>query len=212
MEASSVQDKVARGLGRAALHLGEGYDAYRPTDPWAPITPQSFFLRLNAGFHGEDESWHRSARYGIPVWFGVFDTAYTRPGDYLVGPLGVFFVAAQPPLLSPVCVLTNRVVSVTRADGAGAAGLNAYGGATAETETLLLRGWPASLLGIGGGTGGLLPGDAGGSRSVLLLPALQDVMLRPRDVVTDQEGAAFKILDAEHTLLGWRLSVAAVLI
>jgi hypothetical protein len=76
METYRLQDAVSRGLGRAALRLGESYDAYRPTDPFAPITPRSFFLRLDAAFHGEDQSWHRSARYGVPVWFGVYDSAY----------------------------------------------------------------------------------------------------------------------------------------
>jgi hypothetical protein len=211
METYRLQDAVSRGLGRAALRLGESYDAFRPTDPFAPITPRSFFLRLDAAFHGEDQTWHRSARYGVPVWFGVYDSAYTQPGDYLVGPLGIFFIAAQPPLLPPVCVQTNRILSVARPDGALNAGLNAYGGVTAGSETVLLRDWPASMLAAGTGQGAdELPGDTAAGRWIVLLPALRGdrgVVLRPRDILTDETGAIATITQAECTALGWRLSV-----
>jgi hypothetical protein len=211
MESYRLQDAVSRGLGRAALRLGESYDAYRPADPFAPITPRSFFLRLDVAFHGEDQTWNRSARYGVPVWFGVYDSAYTQVGDYLVGPLGTFFIAAQPLLLSPVCVQTNRVLSVVRPSGAPSAGLNPYGGVTAGSETVLLRDWPASVLAGGAGRGvGELPGETAAGRWVVLLPALRgdrNVVLRPHDILTDETGAISTITEAEYTALGWRLNV-----
>jgi hypothetical protein len=211
MDARRLNDRVARGLGQAALRLGEAYEAFRPRGATEPLSPSNLTLRLHVGFHGEDANWQRSARYGEAVWFAIHDTAYTRPGDYLRGPGGTFFIAAQPPLLPTVCVLTNRRLRFARADGARNAGTNGYGGVQQREETLLLDGWPASVLSAGeiNRATGALPGEPGPARWTVLLPALdgrQAVTLQQDDLMTDETGTRAVISAVERTELGWRLT------
>ena len=211
MDAARLIDRVARGMGQAALHLGELYEAFRPRSPINAVSPANRLLCLNAAFHSEDKDWNRSARYDQPIWFGVFDTAYTQPGDYLQGPGGIFVAAAQPPLLPTVCVLTNRVVSFTRADGAREPGGNGYGGVQQREETLLLKSWPASVLmaSAGGRGAGALPGEPGPASWIVRLPALQgqrSAELRQDDLMTDETGTRAVVSAVERTELGWRLT------
>ena len=211
MDAIRLNDRVARGMGQAALHIGEANDAFRPRGPIQPLSPANLLLRLNVAFHGEDANWQRSARYGEAVWFAIHDTAYTRPGDYLRGPSGTFFIAAQPPLLPTVCVLTNRRLRFARADGAQNPGANGYGGVQERTEMLLLDGWPASVLAAGeiNRSTGALPGEPGPARWTVLLPAFdgpQAVTLQQDDLMTDESDTRAVISAVERTELGWRLT------
>lgn len=211
MDAARLNDRVARGLGQAAARIGENYEAFRPSGIVQPLSRGNLLLRLNVGFHQQDRDWSRSARYGNALWYAIHDTAYTRPGDYLRGPAGTFFIAAQPPLLPTVCVLTNRVLCVARADGASQAGANGYGGVDQHLETVLLDCWPASVLSAGAvnRTTGALPGEPGPARWTVLLPVLtgrQTVDLQPSDLITDETGARSVVSAVERTELGWRLT------
>jgi len=216
MEGARLNDRVAKGLGQAALRIGDAYEAFRPNGLGAPLARRNFVIQLAVAFHGEDRDWHRSARYGQPLWFAIFDNAYTQPGDYLVGPLGTFFVASQPPMLPTVCVLTNRVLRITRAGGARAAGVNAYGGVQHGELFLLLVAWPASMLAAGGGGhGGMLPGQPGPSSTTVLLPALhgkQALELRQGDLITDEAGSVSVISSVELSPLGWRLNAVEAIV
>ncbi len=114
MDPVALQDAISRGMGVAALKLGALCDAYRPRSAQNPLGPANRYLRLAASFNAEDPTYRKPSGYGRATWFGVFDSAYTRPGDYLSGPPGVFFIAAQQPLLPVLCVLTNRTLSAIR--------------------------------------------------------------------------------------------------
>ena len=211
MNPRRLNDRVARGMGQAALRLGEAYDVFRPHEATEPLSATNFRLTLNVAFHGEDTNWQRSARYGEAAWYAIHDTAYTRPGDYLRGPAGIFFIAAQPPLLPTVCVLTNRRLRFIRADGARTTGRNGYGGIERREEMLLLDGWPAAVLSAGeiNRAAGALPGEPGPARWTVLLPMLggpEAVTLKQDDVMTDETGTRAVISAVESTDLGWRLT------
>jgi hypothetical protein len=211
MDAARLNDRVARGMGQAALHLGELHEVFRPRTGFGPLSPANRLLCLNVAFHSEDKDWNRSARYDQPLWFAVHDTAYTQPGDYLHGPSGTFFIAAQPPLLPTVCVLTNRILSFSRADGARQPGSNGYGGVQQREDTPLLDGWPASVLmtSAGSRSGGALPGEPGPANWIVRLPALHGpraIELRQDDLMTDEVGTRAVISAIERTELGWRLT------
>jgi hypothetical protein len=47
MDAARLNDRVARGLGQAARHLGEGYDAFRPHGAVDPLSRGNLMLRLS---------------------------------------------------------------------------------------------------------------------------------------------------------------------
>jgi hypothetical protein len=199
-----LQDRISRGLGAAARHIGASYDAYRPVGATDPLAPANRYLRLPAAFDAEDPSFQRPSGYGRATWFGIFDSAYTQPGDYLRGPGGTFFVAAQQALLPSVCVLTNRVVSLSRPAAPTAAGVNSYGGILLTAATPLLTAWPASILIAGSGTPGDLPGDASIPSWTMLLPETP-VALRAADLVRDDLGRTYVVGTAEYTALGWRI-------
>ena len=126
-------------------------DAYRPRGTSEPLSRANRFLRLPAAFTGPDGKFAKPNGYGDALWFGVFDAAYTRPGDYLVQDSGTWFVAAQQPLLPVLCVQTNRTVSFMRPAAPGGVGINTYGGVALSTATPLIGGWPASVLGASAG-------------------------------------------------------------
>ena len=204
MQQPRLQDYIARGLGTAARHIGACYDAFRSTSAMQPLAPANRYLRLQAAFDAEDPEFKRPAGYGRSAWFGIFDSAYTQPGDYLSGPSGVFFIAAQQPLLPSLCILTNRTLMVSRPAAPATPGLNRYGGVLRANATSLLSGWPASVLTAGSGSPGDLPGDGNIPSWTILLPETP-VPLRAADLIQDDLGRAYVIGTAELTGLGWRI-------
>jgi hypothetical protein len=147
MDPGKLQDRVHRGLNAAARAVGTDTDAYRPSGVSEPLAPKNRFLRLRAAFTSRDGKFAHPVMYGDALWYGIFDAAYTRPGDYLVQRNSVWFIAAQQRLLPVLCVLTNRVVSFWRPAAPSTTGVNTYGGVTTETNERLLANWPASVLG-----------------------------------------------------------------
>ena len=108
MKASSLQDRISRGLGAVALAIGGTAEAYRPSCVGDPLDRINRFLRLNAAFSARDGRFRHPNGYGSALWYGFFDAAYTRAGDYLVQADSTCFIAAQQPLLPPLCVKGKR--------------------------------------------------------------------------------------------------------
>lgn len=205
--AVAIADRLARGLGRAAIHLGLPHDLHRPTGPNDPIGPASRILRLHAAFapvSGE------IAAPGKPFRQGTFDTAYTRPGDILVGSAGTLFIIGQDPLAPPLLVLANRTVSLLRPGRVPSAGLNPYGAQLRAEVRPLSAGWPASILAAGHSGQGSLPADTRGASWLILLPPLPLACPEPRanDLVTDDQDRTLTVSSAEQTAHGWRLQAA----
>ncbi len=207
MDGLQLQDRLSRGMGAAARAFGVEYDLMRPRGPERPVAVERRLVRLPAAFDGGDPGYRRAAGYERALR-GTFDTAYSAPGDYLVGPRGVLFVAMQPALKSPLCVLTNTVVDVLRPAGASSLGLNPYAGVGLDGFEAVRTGWPASLLASGGGRGGSLPGDGAGGTHVLLLPP--GPVVRTSDVVMDAGRRRYVTGSVEHSEFGWRVMVRMV--
>ena len=152
MRIHHLQDRIDKGLGAAARHIGDQYDAFRPATAANPLAAENRYLRLPATFTDENLTFRRPTGYGRAAWSGIFDRAYTKPGDYLSGPAGIFFIAAQQSLLPALCVLTNRTISTARPAAPTAPGINAYGGLLATTATpTRLTNYIASTLASGMG-------------------------------------------------------------
>jgi hypothetical protein len=209
MDPATLQDRIYRGLNAAARAVGADTDAYRPSGVADPLAPKNRFLRLRAAFTAHDGRFTHPNAYGEALSFGVFDAAYTRPGDYLVQGQGAWFIAAQQRLLPVLCVRTNRVVSFSRPAAPSSTGANRYGGATTATNEPLLTGWPASVLGVSGRghPSADLPNDTSLPYWTVLLPAIPDVVLRPSDLMSDDLGRNAVTAAAELTELGWRVTV-----
>jgi hypothetical protein len=210
MHERTLSAKVWHGLGMAARATGETTDAYRPTDKADPLRLTNRYLRLRAAFNRPRIRAVRAGGYGDTLWEGVFDATYTQPGDYLVRADGAtWFVAAQLPIVAPLCVRTLRRLSFVRPSGPVSAGANSYGGVTSGTASVVLTNWPAAMA----------TPDAKGQIELattttlpqavwsVLLPPLEWLALLPGDTMTDDLGRSGVVDSAECTELGWRLAV-----
>lgn len=199
-----VPDAIRFGLGLAARGVGEWCDLYRPDGAGPPLAPARRVMRLPAAFTSAQGA-QAPVGYGEALWQGLFDAAYTLPGDYIVGPDGVFFIAALPRLSAPLCVRTNRTLSFARPVGAPFAGVNRYVAAQERTAERLLQEWPASVLAVGRGGRVAMPGEAAGAPGWEALLPEAGAVLRPGDLVTDERGRVCVVSSAELSFLGWRL-------
>jgi hypothetical protein len=212
---ADIPDLIRRGLGAAARAAGAWCDLYRPQTAGAAMDGANLLLRLPAMF-ANTGAFTAPVGYGEALWQGYFDAGYSRPGDYVSGPDGVFFIASQPRLGPVLCVRTNRMLSFARPAAPIAAGVNGYVGVQQSNAAALLTDWPASVLAAGVGGRGALPADApgvigGAGGWSVLLPASPiaggAVVLRTGDLATDDLGRTGVVSTAELTDLGWRLHV-----
>lgn len=204
-----LADRISWGMNVAARRLGSLADAYRPQGTEDPLRLANRFVRLHVSFTTPQASFRQSPGYGNALWHGIFDSSYTRAGDYIVQGSKVWFVAGQEPLLPVLCVRANRRLSFSRPGAPRNPGANGYAGVTAANSVPLLRGWPASVLGTSG-TGrpdAGLPTDNPAPYWTVLLPAAAGVMLRASDLMVDDLGRNGVVAAAELTELGWRLAV-----
>jgi len=209
MDPVELQDRIYRSLNAAARAVGADADAYRPSGFSEPLAPENRFLRLRAAFTSRDGKFAHPNAYGDALWYGIFDAAYTRPGDYLVRADTVWFIAAQQRLVPVLCVQTNRVVSFSRPAAPSSTGVNAYGGVITATNVVLLTNWPASVLGVAGRghPSADLPSDSSVPYWTVLMPAIAGMILLPSDLMTDDLGRNAVVTAAELTDLGWRITV-----
>ena len=204
MDGTRLQAVLDRGRSIAAAHIGVVYSGYRPTDANAPLAASACYGQLPAAFNARDLKFRRPADNEHDVWWGVFDTSVTKTGDYLVGEAGTFFIAAQQALLPPVCILANRLLSLSRPAAAARLGVNGYGGVTRAQQVGLLTGWPVSIANATNAAPGL-PGEQRLAAWTLRLPMLP-VIPHVGDVADDDLGQTYVVVAAEQTDLGWQLA------
>jgi len=209
MDGLRLQGKLNKAWGRAAGKTGLAYALYRPASAInpPPLDAQNIVLSALLCSLSNKGHFEQALAFGHSEWQSWHDAARSCVGDYLVGPAGTFFVAAQQPLLPPLLVQCNRIFTVTRPTqplGAGAVG---YGGDTPGNDPILLREWPASCLeGSKGEENRVeLPLDVKNPWWRVLMPEFPGVVLQASDVLTDEQGQRYLINSAELTPLGWRL-------
>jgi hypothetical protein len=211
MDGLTLQDRIYRGYGKAAVCIGIDCDLFRPVGPFLPLAPENRIMRLPVAFLPVGGRVKRPVPQTDPYWEGVFDAAYAEPGDILRRrtDAAIFFVAAKQALLPVLCVRALRTITINRPSTANAAGLNLYGGTVAAFDTTLAVDWPASVeitAGTGIATAGIQSELTPGAWEVLL-PASLKLQLQIGDILTDDEGRIGVISVAETTDLGTRLTV-----
>ena len=205
MGSDRFHNLMSRGLGNAARAIGDSYDVFRPRAAYNPLASENVIMRLPVSL-----SWGSSG-LRMPRGFerairASFDAVASQVGDYMRGPRGVLFIAALPPLRQPVCVLTNASVDVLRASGSLSAGLNAYGGVTESSLSLVLGDWPVQIVSAGGSRSGALPADGGQTSWSVVMPATP-VPVLPSDLLQDSAGRRYLVKTIEITEMGQWLSV-----
>lgn len=208
MDSQKLQDKVYLALGKSARFTGLTADAYRPTKPEDPLDRQNRFLRLPADFTPANGNSDTTNSYGQPLWHGIFDGSYTRPGDYLVCSSRIFFIISQEPLAPILCVRTTRTISIIRPNQQTMVSTNPYGGYRAGASTTLISNYPACVLGENRSSASTvdLPADMTVAYWYVLLPAPSGVLLAPGDIITDDLNRTAVIAGSELTGLGWRIN------
>lgn len=190
--------------------LGDAYKQYRPTTALNPIVDGNILAQIPAWITPDPKgNASRAPTYAKPTWFGMFDPTVTNAGDYLVGPLGTFFISSQNVPQPIQVVLCNAIVSIFQPSGVSGFGVQlGYGGDQRSTETPMATNWPASLLqGTKGEVGNTkLPGDAKMPWVALLLPAIPGVTFRNNLVIVDEEGTRYIMSSTELSALGWRIT------
>lgn len=209
MDGATLQDRLYRAAGRSANIFGVTCDLFRPSGTENPLALPNRILRMPAAFVPQGGNLRRAVPQSDPIWEGLFDAAYTQPGDILSrsSDSAVFFIAAQQPLLPVTCVRALRMVSLKRPASAVIAGLNAYGGVVSSTDTPLATAWPASILSaVGSSTGQAgIEAELSGTAWQVLLPPSLNVALQTGDRITDDLGRLAVIANAELSDFGWRL-------
>lgn len=213
MDGNKLQDRIYLGLGKTARHLGSVADAYRPPTAFHPLDKQNRFLKLPAWFAPTGNTVNNTNTYGQPLWHGVFDASYTRPGDYIVLKSKIYFVAAQEPLLPVLCVLTNRLISISRPNHRTSSAANLYDGYTSGSSTALMSDFPACVLKENKSAPSLanLPTDQASAFWYVLLPAPAGVAINPGDLISDDLGRTAVVNASELTSLGWRINAKMVM-
>lgn len=211
MNGAELQDRLQRAAGRTAAIAGASCDLFRPAGAMHPLATANRILRLPAAFLPLGGGFRRPVTQAQPLWEGLFDSSYTRPGDILRRSTdgAIFFIAAQQPLLPVLCVRALRMVTMTRPLTANMAGLNIYGGVVAATETTIAEAWPAAMTPLsasGTSQAGIAAEIAAGTWQVLL-PASLDLELRTTDRLADDRGRVGVIASAETSELGTTLMV-----
>lgn len=209
MDGVKLADRLAYGAGCAARRVGFVHDAFRPDGPEAPLDPAKRFLRLSVAYALPGGSVTAPSGFAAPFRQAWADWSYLRPGDYLAGPEGVVFVAAIEPPKPMLVVMTNAVVTLMRTSAPVLAGLNPYGASTRTTETVLVRGFPASLL-VGGGADRARTGLPDAVRLpgfTVMLPVVAGVQPSVDDVLMDETGGRFVLTAVEYAGAVWRLSL-----
>jgi hypothetical protein len=208
MDGVRLADRLAYGAGCAARRTGFVHDAFRPAGPVAPLDPAKWFLRLSVAYVLPGGNVNAPAGFGVPFREAWADWGYLQVGDYLSGPEGVGFVAAIEPPKPMLVVMTNEVVSLSRPAAPVLSGLNPYGAVLPRTETVLLAGFPASLLrgGSEDRTRVGLPDDTKVPGFSALLPSVPGVVPLVADILTDALGRRFTVEAVERVGKVWRLS------
>src|SRR5579859_5191514 len=120
MDAATLQSRIYKGYGKAALRVGYPFTLYRPTSVTNPLALANVIgAPINASFtvDGSQFNYNKPGKHENVLWLGLFDGTTTKVGDYLVStsPCQTYFIAAMQPELPILCVQCIHVLTVSRA-------------------------------------------------------------------------------------------------
>lgn len=210
MTCPSIQSQIWNGYGEAAAVLGSPYLFYRPAG--GQFVGDELFTRPVA-LNAEDMKFSRPNKYGKSTWYALLDGNGVAVGDYFIGQLGTFFIAAMQPLLPILAVECNRTVTLSRVAPETGVGAVGYSGMTAENEIPFASAVPCSIL---QGTKGEknevgLPGDTRLPWWSILMPASVG-SVNYGDLIIDDLERRYIVSSAELTDLGYRITASMAMV
>jgi hypothetical protein len=217
MDAATLQSRIWKGYGRAALRIGYSFELHRPASQYrTPIEPASKIATLPANFtvYAAGFSFQMQSSYKRPTYNGLFDATLAKVGDYLFNAAhGTYFIAGLAEQVPPLCVGCDRIVTITTAGPPKGFGAQAaYSGADPAKDSQILVNWPASIIYDARGRANeqALPLDLPSPFFMMLLPVTPGVDIRGGMIVTDDHDRRYIIGAAENSSLGWRCSIEQV--
>jgi hypothetical protein len=192
------------------LAIGSSYQHYNPIDPLNPLSTAAYLGTLDCWITADNKGMATTAiEPQKPPAYSWHDTALSTVGDYLIGPLGTFFIGSQNVPMPVQVILCNTVLSFAR-PGASALGSAFYSGDMTADESTLMSGWPACVIqGTKGEKGEVnLPGDVRVPWMQILVPDPGIVALRIGDQAQDNAAIPnrYTLSSVELTARGYRLS------
>jgi hypothetical protein len=115
MDGIRLQDRLYSGYAKTASRLGLVYDQYRSVTHISPLDSANKIDSFPIAFSA-DLKFEVSNKYAKPVWYCWADGRNLQRFDFLVGPMGTFFVGDKQTNLPIQAVQTNHVISLGRAD------------------------------------------------------------------------------------------------
>jgi hypothetical protein len=113
MDGVRLQDRLYSGYAKTAVRIGLIYDQYRSAMPISPLDPGYKLRSLPVAFSA-DLKFSVANKYHNPVWYCWADGRELQQFDFLVGPMGTFFIGDMQSNLPIQAVQTNHVVSLGR--------------------------------------------------------------------------------------------------
>ena len=205
---STINARIALGLGKAASILGINQALYRPTTAFLPISDPPLASIACAFDVNPDFKFLDTAQPGHSYVAMLADPSLVQQGDYLVGD-DTHFIARIEPLRPVLCVLCTEVVDFLSTDITTSAGTNAYGGRTEDTDALIAQGWAVSMSARTHAEQDVtkLPSDTRAAYYDVLVPPIPGVTLSFGMRLQDSTGQDYEIVSAELSPFGWRLLV-----
>lgn len=206
MLASTLHQRIAYGLAKAAAITGSAQPVYRPLTSNDPVSGVPLRMLTCAFDNSATFPFRSTALPGHPLEYLLGDPTLVLAGDYIVGD-EAHFVAAVEPLRPALCVRCNQTVSILNPDLSTSAGTNAYGGRTADSDVVIARNWPVSMLSRGrlDTQDAKLPGDTRAGSFGILCPPIPNVVIEYGMRVQDAAGQNYSITSAEFSQFGWNL-------
>ena len=211
MSGASFESLYDLGYAICGSILGKPYAQYRPNGSGNPISINNLVASVNVYLTTDPNLMGKTQlQFGKAVWYGAFDRATINVGDYLIGPIGTFFVSATTYPGATSLVQCNHKLTLTRLPETVTPGAqSSYGGDVLAQEQTILSAWPVSMLIAGTkATPGTmqLPNDGKMGTIQAILPASVPVALFYNDILTDENGDRYSVSSAELSALGWRLN------
>lgn len=226
MDGNKIQQKIYYGYAKAASKLGANFALYRSATPLTPISNTNLIGNLLASTN-VDWTYMKANKYGNAVWQILIDAQRknqplsARVGDYIVGIPDIhgniddnstYFIMAEQFLMTILAVKCNHILSIIRPSQSTGAGYQGYVGYTASTSETIMTAMPASVLNAGRSTNAptKLPTDTSEPVFTVLLPNLGNVDVRVDDIMIDELGEEYVVMQNELTELGWRMAAKQV--
>jgi hypothetical protein len=141
-----IQAKVNIGFAHGANAIGASYAQYRCSTFDSPIQAAFQVGAVMVAFDvAANFKFISPVKTDTDTYYGLMDLTNVRPGDYLVGPQGTFFVSYIEPLKPPICIRCPYLISIRQNSLIARAGIQPMREFNGLQDVTLSSGIPMSL-------------------------------------------------------------------